>query len=54
MTDRRCLRCGEKKCDCPPLKKGDKVPILPRKLDIRPAFTGSGQTSFKPARNNKR
>ena len=36
------------------LKIGDRVAMPPRKLDIRPAWTGSGKTSFKPARNGKR
>lgn len=43
-----CRRAGG------PWKIGDKVPIEPRKLDIRPAFTGAGKPSFKPARNGKR
>lgn len=38
----------------PPLKVGDRVPMPPRKLDIRPTFTGPGKTSFKPARKEKR
>ena len=37
----------------PPLRIGDRVPLPPRKLDVRPAFTGVGKTSFKPARNGK-
>jgi hypothetical protein len=36
------------------LKIGDRVPMPPRKLGIRPAFTGAGAPSFKPARNGKR
>jgi hypothetical protein len=43
-----CRRAGG------PFKVGDTVPLEPRKLDIRPAFTGSGKTSFKPARHAKR
>lgn len=37
-----------------PLQIGDRVPMPPRKLDIRPAFTGAGAPSFKPARNGKK
>lgn len=37
------------------LKVGDVVPMPPApKLEIKPAFTGSGTTSFKPARKHKR
>lgn len=36
------------------LKVGDRVPMPERKLDIRPAFTGSGKPSFKPARHGNR
>jgi hypothetical protein len=36
------------------LKKGDTVPHVPPALDIRPTFTGSGSTSFKPARHANR
>lgn len=36
------------------LKIGDRVPMPERKLNIRPAFTGPGKTSFKPARKDKR
>ena len=36
------------------LKIGDRVPVPKRKLEIRPAFTGAGKSSFKPARNGKR
>jgi hypothetical protein len=43
-----CRREGGK------LKVGDVVPHIPPKLDIRPAFTGAGKTSFKPARHAKR
>jgi hypothetical protein len=37
-----------------PLQIGDRVPLPPRKLEIRPAFTGAGSTSFKPARHGDR
>jgi len=40
--------------DPKPLKVGDRVPLPPRKLEIRPAFTGAGKTSFKPARQGKK
>lgn len=36
------------------MKIGDRLPMPPRKLDIRPAFTGAGGPSFKPARNGKK
>lgn len=35
-------------------KPGDVIPAAPRQLDIKPAFTGAGKTSFKPARNGKK
>lgn len=33
---------------------GDVLPAVPPKIDIRPAFTGAGKTSFKPARHGAR
>ena len=36
------------------LKVGDRIPHIPPKIDIRPAFTGAGSPSFKPARHAKR
>jgi hypothetical protein len=38
----------------PALKIGDRLPMPERKLDIRPAFTGAGRPSFKPARSGKK
>lgn len=35
-------------------KPGDVLPASPRRPDVRPAFTGAGSPSFKPARNAKR
>lgn len=35
-------------------KIGQRLPMPPRKLDIRPAFTGAGKPSFKPARKGNR
>ena len=43
-----CRRAGGK------LKVGDVVPHVPQPLKIRPAFTGPGKPSFKPARKAKR
>jgi hypothetical protein len=37
-----------------PLQVGDRLPMPARKPDIRPAFTGAGAPSFKPARKAKR
>lgn len=36
------------------LQVGDVVPLPKRKLDVRPAFTGAGASSFKAARAPKR
>ena len=33
---------------------GDTLPPAARKLDVRPAFTGAGAPSFKPARKGKK
>lgn len=33
---------------------GQKVPLPKRRLDVRPAFTGPGKTSFRPARREKK
>lgn len=35
-------------------RPGDVVPAAPPKRDIRPAFTGAGTPTFKPARHGKR
>lgn len=35
-------------------KPGDTIPAAPPKLAIRPAFTGAGAPSFKPARHGAR
>lgn len=35
-------------------RPGDVVPAGPPKLDIRPAFTGAGAPTFRPARHAKR
>ncbi len=35
-------------------KPGDTIPAAPPKLSIRPAFTGAGAPSFKPARHGAR
>lgn len=37
-----------------PVKVGDRLPMPPRKLDVRPSFDGQSKSSFKPARNGKR
>lgn len=36
------------------LKIGDRVPHVLPKISVRPAFTGPGKSSFKPARHAKR
>lgn len=36
------------------LKPGDVVPHIPEPLRMRPAFTGAGAPSFKPARKASR
>lgn len=36
------------------LKVGDVVAMPERKLDVRPAFTGAGEPSWKAARGPKR
>lgn len=35
-------------------KVGDVLQLAPPKRDIRPAFTGAGAPSFKPARKGKK
>lgn len=59
----RCVDCpelpnGTRKrlvcCRREALKVGDIIPLPPRKLDVRPTFTGPGKTSFKPARHANR
>lgn len=36
------------------VKVGQVIPMPERKLVVRPAFTGAGAPSFKPARKAKR
>jgi hypothetical protein len=36
-----------------PLKIGDRVPMPPRKLDIRPTAPIDNRPSFRPVRNGK-
>lgn len=36
------------------LQIGDRVPIKRKPLSLRPAFTGAGAPSFKPARKGKK
>lgn len=43
-----CKRAGGQ------LKVGDVVPHVQPPISIRPAFTGAGGPSFKPARHAKR
>lgn len=43
-----CQRAGGR------LKIGDTVPHVPPRLVVKPAFTGAGSPSFKPARHAKR
>lgn len=43
-----CRRAGGR------LKVGDVVPFVPPAPIVKPAFTGAGAPSFKPARHGKR
>jgi hypothetical protein len=54
-ADAYCHVCGGACRDERTIKERDASwGFYPRKLDIRPFFTGPGETSFKPARKEKR
>jgi len=57
ITERKAMErflASSAMTDPPQFKVGERFPMPPRKLDIRPAWTGAGKPSFKPGRNGKR
>jgi hypothetical protein len=50
----RCLCLGREFAEVAQMRIGDTVPHVPPPPDVRPAFTGAGGPSFKPARHGKR